>query len=238
MQFFLDTANIEQIRKYHRIGLVDGVTTSPALIALEDKKASVIIAEICNLVEGPVNVEVISTDIEGIVQEARALSNLHPNIVVKIPAIRPGFEAMKTIVQASIKVNVTMVYTANQALIAAKLGASYISPFIGRLDASSTNGSDLVREIVRIIKNFQLNTEVIAASMRSAIYVKEAALAGAHIATIPPNILEQMMVSELTEVSLQGFLEQWNKLAEGKRDLFKVEAGHQRSEREQDYRYS
>lgn len=221
MQIFIDTANVEAIRKFARIGIIDGVTTNPALVAREGRDFREVVEEICGIINGPVSAEVISLDAENMIREARMVAKLHPNIVVKIPATPAGFEAVNTISKEGIKTNVTILYTANQALLAAKVGATYVSPFIGRLDATSTNGTDLIREIVTILENFDYKTKVLAASMRNAIYVKHAALSGAHIATIPPEVLEQMMVSELTDIGLAGFLAEWNKLPAEKRNYFK-----------------
>ncbi|MBI5892618.1 MAG: fructose-6-phosphate aldolase [Deltaproteobacteria bacterium] len=223
MQFFIDTANIEEIKKYARMGIIQGVTTNPALIAKDctgcaDLKG--VIKEICSIVNGPISAEVISTDTKGMVKEARMLSKLHKNIVVKIPAVPDGFAAADVLSREGIKTNVTILYTANQALVAAKVGATYVSPFIGRLDATSTDGIGLIDEIVRIYKNYGYKTKIIAASMRNPIYVKKAALSGADIATIPPDVLNQMMRSELTELGLKGFLDEWAKMPEKVRTCF------------------
>jgi transaldolase len=220
MEIFIDTANVDAIRKYSRIGIINGVTTNPALVAREGRNFREVVEEICGIVNGPVSAEVISLDAENMIREARMVAQLHSNIVVKIPATPAGFEAVNVVSQEGIKTNVTIIYTANQALLAAKVGATYVSPFIGRLDATSTNGIDLIREIVTIFKNYDYSTKVLAASMRNAIYVKQAALSGAHIATIPPEVLEQMMVSELTDLGLTGFLAEWNKLPADKRNYF------------------
>ena len=211
MKIFIDTANVEEIKKYAKMGIIDGVTTNPALIAKEGRNFKDVVEEICNIVDGPVSAEVISTDVEGMITEARILAKLHKNIVVKIPIIPEGLEAVATISKEGIKTNVTLMYTANQALLAAKVGATYVSPFIGRLDATSTSGTNLIKEIVTIYRNYDFKTKVLAASMRTPIYVKEAALAGADIATIPPEVLDQMMRSELTNVTLKGFLDKWEK---------------------------
>jgi len=221
MEIFIDTANVEAIRKFARIGIINGVTTNPALVAREGKDFREVVEEICGIIDGPVSAEVISLDAENMIREARLIAKIHPNIVVKVPATPDGFEAVNTVSKEGIKTNVTIIYTANQALLAAKVGATYVSPFIGRLDATSTNGADLITEIVTIMNNYEFRTKVLAASMRNAIYVKHAAIAGAHIATVPPDVLEQMMVSELTELGLSGFLAEWNKLPAEKRNYFK-----------------
>lgn len=221
MEFFLDTADVEEIKYFAKIGMINGVTTNPALIAKEGRSFKEVVDEICNIIDGPVSAEVISTKAEGMVNEAQMLSKIHPNIVVKIPATPDGFQALYIINKEGIKTNLTIVYTANQALIAAKGGATYVSPFVGRLDATSTSGVNLVKEIVKIYRNYDFKTKVLVASMRNAIYVKEAALAGADVATIPPEVLKQMMWSELTDLSLKGFLSAWEELTEEKRAYFK-----------------
>jgi transaldolase len=223
MKIFLDTANIEEIKKYAKLGIINGVTTNPALVAKEGRDFKEVVEELCDIVDGPISAEVISLDSDSMMKEARAVSKIHSNIVVKIPATPTGYEALNVIAREGIKTNFTIVYTANQALLAAKLGATYVSPFIGRLDATSTSGAELIEEIVKIYKNYDFETKILAASMRNSIYVKKAALAGAHIATIPPDVLHDMMYSELTELSLKGFLAEWEKLPKEKRHYFEVE---------------
>jgi len=212
LKIFIDTANIEDIAFYAQFGIIDGVTTNPALLAKEKRSAIDVVKEIVDIVDGPISVEVVSLDAASMVSEAKQLAQLHENIVVKVPAIAEGLKALKNISKAGIKTNVTMIYTANLALLAAKLGATYVSPFIGRLDATSTEGSALIEEIVTIFDNYRFSTEVLAASMRNSIYVKHAALAGAHAATIPPATLKEMLECELTESALTGFLKQWEEL--------------------------
>ncbi len=226
MQFFLDSANVDDIKKYAKVGLLDGVTTNPALIAKEGRDFLEVVQEICGIIDAPICAEVVSLDVEGMFREAGELAKLHQNIVVKIPATPAGFEALHLCSKDGIKTNFTIVYTANQALLAGKLGATYVSPFVGRLDATSTGGSELIREIVTIYQNYDFATKVLAASMRNEIYVKEAALAGAHVATIPPEVLAQMMQSELTNISLKGFLAEWDKLPEEKRSYFKPKSNN------------
>jgi len=221
MQLFIDTANIEEIKKYAEIGIIDGVTTNPALVAKEGRNFKKVVMEICDIVDGPVSAEVISLDAANMIEEARQIAKLHNNIVVKIPATIEGYKALNVVAQEGIKTNFTIIYTANQALTAAKLGATYVSPFIGRLDVTSTDGSALVDEIVLMYENYDFDTKVLAASMRNAIYVKNAALSGAHVATVPPDVLHDMMFSELTEISLKGFLAEWDKLPADKREYFK-----------------
>lgn len=220
MKIFLDTANIEDIKKFAEMGVIDGVTTNPALIAKEGKNFKDVVNEICSIIDGPVSAEVISTTSEKMIEEARKIAKIHKNIVVKIPATIEGYKALAIVAKEGIKTNFTIIYTSNQALIAAKLGATYVSPFVGRLDANSTSGNDLIREIVTMYKNYNYETKVLAASMRNVIYVKETALAGADVATIPPEVLEQMMNNELTNISLEGFLKQWYELDEEKRNYF------------------
>jgi transaldolase len=221
MKIFIDTASPDEIRKYSRIGIIDGVTTNPALVAREGKSFKDVVEEICGIVEGPVSAEVISTDVKGMVREALKIADLHENIVVKIPAVAEGFEAVNILSREGVKTNVTILYKANQALLAAKVGATYVSPFIGRLDATSTNGINLIKEIVTIFRMYGFKTQVLAASMRNEIYVKQAALSGADIATVPPDVLAQMMHSELTDLGLHDFLEEWGKLPAEKREYFK-----------------
>ena len=221
MKIFIDTANVDEITKYADLGIIDGVTTNPALMATEQRTAIDIIHEIVKIVDGPISVEVVSTEAGRMVAEARHLASLHENIVVKLPAIPAGFEALNVVIREGIKVNFTMIYTANQALLAAKLGATYVSPFVGRLDVTSTGGAELIEEIVTIFDNYGFEAQVLAASMRNSIYVKYAALAGAHAATIPPVVLKAMIESEMSQISLDGFLEQWETLPEAsKASLF------------------
>ncbi len=220
MKIFLDTANIEDIKKFAQMGVIDGVTTNPALIAKEGKNFKEVVNEICSIIDGPVSAEVISTNAQQMIEEARKIAKIHKNIVVKIPATIEGYKALSVVAKEGIKTNFTIIYTSNQALIAAKLGATYVSPFVGRLDANSTSGNELIREIVTMYKNYNFETKILAASMRNVIYVKETALAGADVATIPPEVLEQMMNNELTNVSLDGFLKQWYELDEEKRNYF------------------
>ena len=220
MKIFIDTANVEEIKKYAKLGVIDGVTTNPALVAKEGKDFREVVTEICSIVNGPVSAEVVSKDADAMIKEARLISKLHKNIIVKLPATIAGFEALNIVAKEGIKTNFTIVYTATQAMAAAKLGATYVSPFIGRLDVTSTGGSELIDEIVTIYNNYNFDTKILAASMRNAVYVKKAALSGAHVATIPPDVIRDMLFSELSEISLDGFLEEWNKLSEDKRNYF------------------
>ena len=221
MKIFIDTASVDEITRYANLGFIDGVTTNPALMATEQRSAIDVISEIVEIVDGPISVEVVSKDATRMVAEARHLASLHENIVVKLPAIPAGFEALNVVAGLGIKVNFTMIYTANQALLAAKLGATYVSPFVGRLDVTSTGGPELISEIITIYENYDFETQVLAASMRNSLYVKYAALAGAHAATIPPSVLKEMLESEMTQLALDGFLAQWETLpAESKASLF------------------
>ncbi|MBN2123348.1 MAG: fructose-6-phosphate aldolase [Deltaproteobacteria bacterium] len=212
MKFFIDTANVEEIRKANALGLLDGVTTNPSLVAREGKEFEPLIREICGIVDGPVNAEVVSTDAEGMIREARELAKLAENIVVKIPLIAEGLKAVKALSEEGIKTNVTLCFSPLQALMAAKAGAAYISPFIGRLDDVSTRGMDLVDQIMTIYENYGFETEVIVASIRNPIHVLDAALMGADIATIPYKVMEQLIKHPLTDIGLDKFLEDWRKM--------------------------
>ncbi len=211
MQIFIDTADIKEIRRFAKKGIIDGVTTNPALIAKSGGDFKETVLEIVKVIDGPISVEVIRTDTEGMIEEGLALSKIHPNIVVKIPATWEGIEAVNELNSKGVKTNLTIVYKTNQAILAAKAGATYVSPFVGRLDATSTSGIELVREIVEVYRIYGFKTKVLAASMRNEIYVKMAALSGADVVTIPPNVLEQMMNSELTQLGLKGFLDDWHR---------------------------
>jgi transaldolase len=213
MKFFIDTANIEEITKANDLGMVDGVTTNPSLVAKEGREFKGLIREICDIVDGPVNAEVVSTDAEGMVQEARDLAGLAPNIVVKVPLIEEGLKAVKILAQEEIKTNVTLCFSPVQALMAAKAGASYISPFVGRLDDISHDGMDLVENIIAIYDNYGFETEVIVASIRNPIHVLTAALMGADISTIPFKVIRQLIKHPLTDIGLENFLADWRKQA-------------------------
>jgi len=212
MKFFIDTANIEEIKKANEMGLLDGVTTNPSLVAREGRDFKELIQEICSIVDGPVNAEVVSTDAEGMVREARDLAALAENIVVKIPLIKEGLRAVKTLSEDGIRTNVTLCFSPIQALMAAKAGASYISPFIGRLDDISQRGMSLVEQIVTIYENYGYETEVLVASVRNPVHVLEAALIGADIATIPFKVMEQLINHPLTDIGLEKFLADWRKM--------------------------
>jgi len=213
MKFFIDTANIEEIKKGVALGMVDGVTTNPSLIARENKPFEELLQEICDLVDGPVNGEVISLDAEGMVEEGRKLAAFHPNIVVKIPMTTEGLKAVKILSSENIRTNVTLIFSSMQALMAAKAGAAYVSPFVGRLDDVSQVGMDLVSDIMNIYGNYGYETEIIVASIRSPIHVVEAALIGADIATIPLKVIEQLAKHPLTDIGMEKFLADWEKRA-------------------------
>lgn len=211
MKLFLDTANIEAIRKLNRMGIVDGVTTNPTLISKEQGEFEEIVISICKEVKGPVSVEVIGTDYDSMLREAREYHKLADNVVVKIPMIAEGLRATKTLSALGIPVNMTLVFSANQGLLAAKAGASYVSPFIGRLDDIGHRGMDVVEDLVKIFSNYKIKAEVLVGSIRHPQHVLEAARAGAHIATMPPEVMENMMQHPLTEKGLKRFLEDWEK---------------------------
>jgi transaldolase len=211
MKFFIDTANIDEIKDANDMGMVDGVTTNPSLIAKEGRDFEEIIKEICEIVDGPISAEVVSTDTEGMLEEARKLSKIHNNIVVKIPMLVDGLKATRKLSEEGIKTNVTLVFSPLQALMAAKAGATYVSPFIGRLDDISQEGLLLVEQIVEIYSNYAFDTEIIVASIRNPLHVLESALMGADIATIPFNVLSKLAAHPLTDKGLKAFLDDWNK---------------------------
>jgi transaldolase len=212
MKFFLDTANIDEIRNAAEYGLIDGVTTNPSLVSKEGRDFKEIIMEITRIVDGPISAEVVSTDAAGILREAYDLAKLHRNIVVKIPMIKEGMKALKQLSKDGIHTNITLVFSPNQALIAAKLGATYVSPFVGRLDDISTVGMDLIGDLVQIFANYKFSTQILVASCRNPLHVREAALLGAHVATIPYKVLEQLLMHPLTDIGLERFLKDWEKV--------------------------
>jgi len=212
MKIFIDTANLDHIREVNSWGILDGVTTNPSLVAKENRDFVALVREICSIVDGPISAEAVSMDSEGMVKEARELSKIHKNVIVKIPMTSEGLKAVKLLSREGIRTNVTLVFSPNQALLAAKAGATYVSPFVGRLDDISHDGMDLVRDIVTILKNYGFKTQVIAASMRHPVHVTEAALAGAHIATIPYEVLKKMLKHNLTDEGIQKFLKDWEKV--------------------------
>jgi transaldolase len=212
MKFFLDTANIDEIRNAAEYGLIDGVTTNPSLVSKEGRDFKEILLEITRIVDGPISAEVVSTDAAGILREAYDLAKLHRNIVVKIPMIKEGMKALKQLSKDGVHTNVTLVFNANQALIAAKLGATYVSPFVGRFDDISEVGMDLVGDLVQIFANYRFSTQILVASCRNPIHIKEAALLGAHVATMPFSVLEQLLKHPLTDIGLERFLKDWEKM--------------------------
>lgn len=211
MKFFIDTANIEQIKKGVEMGMVDGVTTNPSLIAKENKPFEQILREILEVVDGPVSAEVVSLEADGMVAEAKVLAAMSDNIVIKIPMIMEGIKAVKQLTAQGIKTNVTLVFSAAQALLAAKAGATYVSPFVGRLDDIGAPGMDLIGEIMSMFRNFGFQTEVIVASVRSPQHVMESAAIGADIATIPLKVIEQLAKHPLTDIGIEQFLSDWEK---------------------------
>ena len=211
MKFFIDTANIDEIKKANELGLLDGVTTNPSLVAKEGREFKDLIKEICSIVDGPVSAEVVSTDAEGMVAEARELAKIADNIVVKIPLIKEGLKAVKILSSEGIKTNVTLCFSAVQALMAAKAGADYISPFVGRLDDIGVTGMELVEQIISIYEAYGYETEIIVASIRNPLHVLDAATMGADIATIPYKVMEQLIKHPLTDIGLANFLKDWEK---------------------------
>jgi len=212
MKIFIDTANLEEIKEANSLGLVDGVTTNPSLIAKEGKGFREIIDEICAIVNGPISVEAVSTASAALVKEAREITRIHPNIVVKIPLTWDGLKATKQLSGEGIKVNMTLVFSPNQSLLAAKAGAFYVSPFVGRLDDCSHDGMELVEHILTIYDNYEFATEVIVASIRNPLHVLDAALMGADIATMPFSVMKQLVKHPLTDVGIERFLADWKKV--------------------------
>lgn len=211
MKFFLDTANLDEIKKAVAWGIIEGVTTNPTLVAKEKKDFRMLITEILKIIDGPVSVEAVSPDAPGMVKEAEEFSKWSPNVVVKIPMTPEGIKAVKVLAVKGIKTNVTLVFSANQALLAAKAGATYVSPFIGRLDDAGHEGMQVVMEIMEIYNNYAFDTEVIVASVRHPLHVTEAARCGAHIATIPFAVLEKLFSHPLTDKGLEIFNRDWER---------------------------
>lgn len=212
MQIFIDTANIKEIKEAAGLGLIDGVTTNPTLIARENLPANEILKDICLVVSGPVSAEVISLDSEGMLVEARQLAKIAKNIVVKIPLIKEGLRAARVLSREGIKTNVTLCFSPSQALLAAKAGADYVSPFVGRLDDISQDGMALIKDIKVIYSNYSFKTKIIVASVRNPIHVVTAALLGADVATIPFSVIEQLIKHPLTDIGIQRFLEDYKKI--------------------------
>ncbi|MFI5295744.1 MAG: fructose-6-phosphate aldolase [Thermodesulfovibrionales bacterium] len=212
MKFFIDTANVEEIRKAYELGLIDGVTTNPSLMAKEGKDPVQVLKAICGIVKGPVSAEVVGTTADVMIKEAKELAAIHKNIVIKIPMIEEGLKAVKKLSGLRIKTNVTLVFSPAQALLAAKAGASFVSPFVGRLDDISHDGMALVGDMIDIYDNYMFGTEIIVASIRNPLHVVEAARMGADIATIPYSVLTQLIKHPLTDIGLEKFLKDWEKV--------------------------
>lgn len=212
MKIFIDTANVKEIKEAVSLGLIDGVTTNPTLISKEGRQAKDLLKEICSLVSGPVSAEVIALESAAMIQEAHELSKIAKNIVIKVPLIKEGLKAVKILSAEGIKTNVTLCFSPSQALLAAKAGATYISPFIGRLDDISSTGMDLIRSIKTIYANYKFKTEIIVASVRNPLHVVDAALIGADIATVPFAVIEQLIKHPLTDIGIQRFLEDYKKI--------------------------
>lgn len=210
MKFFLDTANVKEIQEAASLGLLDGVTTNPSLVAKEGRSFKEVLIEICNIVDGPISAEVVSLEADAMVKEGKDLAKIHKNIVVKVPLIAEGLKATKRMAAEGIKVNVTLCFSPTQALLAAKAGAWCVSPFIGRLDDISSNGMELIRQILTIYRNYDYKTQVLVASVRHPQHVVEAALAGGHICTMPFSIFQQMVKHPLTDSGLKKFLADWD----------------------------
>ncbi|MFZ5640457.1 MAG: fructose-6-phosphate aldolase [Bacillota bacterium] len=209
MKIFIDTANIDEIRQAHRLGVISGVTTNPSLIAKEGRNFREVVQEICAIVDGPISAEVISLKAEEMVKEAEELARIHPNVVIKVPMTPDGLTATRMLKEKGIKTNVTLVFSANQALLAALAGAAFVSPFVGRLDDVGQDGMELIRDIVQIFDLYGFDTEIIAASIRHPVHVTESAKAGAHIATIPFKVIIQMAKHPLTDIGIEKFLADW-----------------------------
>jgi transaldolase len=210
MKLFIDTANVDEIRKANDMGVICGVTTNPSLIAKEGRIFEEVVREITSIVDGPISAEVISLDSEGMIREAIELAKIHKNIIIKLPMTAEGLKAVKVLSKEKIKTNVTLIFSAGQALLAAKAGATYVSPFAGRLDDIGNDGMKLVKEIVEIFRNYEIDTEIIAASIRHPMHVIEAAKLGCHIATIPYKVILQLTKHPLTDKGIDQFLKDWD----------------------------
>ncbi|MCF6155729.1 MAG: fructose-6-phosphate aldolase [Candidatus Brocadia sp.] len=216
MKFFIDTADVKEIREAHSLGILDGVTTNPSLVAKTGRPFRETIEEICSIVEGPVSAEVVGLDTEGMLKEARELAKIADNIVVKIPLIKNGLKAVKRLAEEGIKTNVTLCFSSNQALLAAKAGGTYVSPFVGRLDDRGQVGMDLIQDIRTIYDNYGFQTEIIVASIRNPVHVRDAALMGADVATIPFNVFDLLVQHPLTDDGVKRFLADWEKVPKNK----------------------
>jgi len=211
MKFFLDTANVNEIREAAALGVLDGVTTNPSLVAKEGRDFIETLKEITAIVDGPISAEVVSTTYDEMLREAEPLTKIHPNIVIKVPLIKDGLRACKTLREREVRVNVTLCFSANQALMAAKAGATYISPFIGRIDDAGQVGMEIIQQIRTIYDNYGFDTQILAASIRHPVHVLECALAGADVATVPFKVFDQLIKHPLTDVGLANFLKDWEK---------------------------
>ncbi|MCG6913803.1 fructose-6-phosphate aldolase [bacterium BMS3Abin03] len=216
MKFFIDTANIDEIKEAASLGILDGVTTNPSLVSKEGKDFRKLLDEILKIVDGPISAEVVSTDYDGILKEAREYAAIHKNIVIKVPLIKEGLKAVKTLTEEKINTNVTLCFSPSQALLAAKAGATYISPFVGRLDDISTNGMDLISQIVQIYRNYDYQTQVLVASIRHPLHLVEASLIGADVCTMPFSVIDKLFNHPLTDNGLAKFLSDWKKLTDKK----------------------
>ena len=211
MKIFIDSASINEIREAASMGLVDGVTTNPSLVAKEGRDFVELLKEICSVVNGPISAEVVSTDVDGMLREARQLAKIDDKIVVKVPLVKDGLKAVKCLKSEGIRTNVTLCFSPNQALLAAKSGAYFISPFVGRLDDISSSGMELIGQILTIYDHYDFDTQVLVASIRHPMHVVEAAMMGAHISTMPFNVLTQLIKHPLTDIGLERFLADWKK---------------------------
>ena len=211
MRIFIDSANIDEVKEINEMGFLAGVTTNPTLVAKEKRDYREVIQEICRIVDGPISAEVISSEYEQMVLEAEDLAAIHPNVVIKIPLTESGLRAISTLKRKGIPTNATLVFSANQALLAARAGAAYVSPFLGRVDDYGNDGLTLLSDILTIFDQYVLQTEVIAASIRHPMHVVQAALLGSHIATVPYNVLKQMVKHPLTDAGIEKFMADWNK---------------------------
>ncbi len=212
MQFFIDTADVKEIRECWEMGLIDGVTTNPTLAAKTGRKYDDVLKEIAQIVDGPISAETISLDFEGMMKEATHFAKMHKNIVIKVPMTLTAMKAVKKLTAEGIKTNVTVTFTSNQALLAAKAGATYISPFVGRLDDISEEGMNVIREIRQIYDNYDFKTKILVASIRNPIHVRDSALIGADVATIPYNVIKQLASHPLTDIGIEKFLKDWEKV--------------------------
>ncbi len=212
MKIFIDTADVELIREHAEIGIIDGVTTNPSLIAKTGRKFEEVVREICDIVDGPISAEAVSPNAPEMIVEARELAKIHPNVVVKIPMTAQGLKTVKVVSAEGIKTNVTLCFSSPQALLAAKAGATYISPFVGRLDDISAQGMGLIEEMMEIYDNYDFETQVLVASIRNPLHFIEAAQMGAHVATVPPNVLSQLLKHPLTDIGIEKFMADWEKV--------------------------